>query len=152
MADKTVGLDVLPAGAGGLQIKYHDNGDGTFSEQVYSTGAGGGGSSLPATTNVSSAAYEKSHVIKASAGRLYSLTGYNSGVSQFYQMHDSSTLPADTAVPACVVWVAAGTNFSFDYGDVGRPFTNGIVICNSSTGPTKTIGATADSWFDAQIV
>jgi len=43
MADKTVGLDVLPAGAGGLQIKYHDNGDGTFSEQVYSTGSGGGG-------------------------------------------------------------------------------------------------------------
>jgi hypothetical protein len=116
------------------------------------TGGGGGGGSFPATTNVSSTAYEKSHVIKASAGRLYSLSGYNSGVAQFYQLHDSGTLPADNAVPVFIMSVPAASNFSIDYGDVGRAFTNGIVICNSSTGPTKTLGATADSWFDAQIV
>lgn len=134
----------------GIPVKYVDQGDGTFALKVATTGGGGG--STPTTTNVSSTAYAKSLVIKASAGRLYSLQGYNSGVAQFFQLHDATTLPADNAVPACIIFVPAQSNFSLDWGMVGRPFTTGIVVCNSSTGPTKTLGATADSWFDAQIV
>lgn len=134
----------------GIPVKYVDQGDGTFALKIATTGGGGG--STPTTTNVSSTAYAKSLVIKASAGRLYSLQGYNSGVAQFYQLHDAAALPADGAAPVCIIFVPAASNFSFDWGMVGRPFTTGIVICNSSTGPTKTLGATADSWFDAQIV
>lgn len=96
--------------------------------------------------------YATSLVIKPSAGRLKGLTGYNSkGTTQFIQLHDAISLPADLAIPKVILTVSATSNFSLDYGAVGRYFTAGIVVCNSSTGPTKTIGA-ADCWFDCQFV
>ena len=105
-----------------------------------------------ALTNNSTTAYATSLIIKASAGSLYIITGFNSKTTdQFIQLHDSATLPADTAIPKVIFRVAAGSNFSFDLGIYGRVFTSGIVVCNSSTGPTKTIGA-ADCWFDCQYI
>lgn len=103
-----------------------------------------------ASSNSASTAYVASQVVKASTGFLVGLTGYNSkNVGQFIQIHDSATLPADTAIPAAIVWVSPQSSFSLDLGTYGRNFVNGIVICNSSTGPTKTIGS-ADCWFDVQ--
>lgn len=102
--------------------------------------------------NVSTTAYATSLIIKPAKGRLYGLTGYNSkGSAQFIQLHDSATLPADTAVPVAIITVPATSNFSFDFGLRGRSFENGIVVCNSSTGPAKTIGS-ADIFVDAQVV
>ena len=109
-------------------------------------------STVTAASNASSTAYEASHVIKASSGTLYRLTGYNSKASaQFIQLHDAASLPADTAVPVLIFSVPATSNFSLDFGDSGMNFTTGIVVCDSSTGPTKTIGA-ADCFFSAQYV
>lgn len=106
--------------------------------------------STAAKTNISVAAYVSNKVIKASAGTLYRITGYNSSASaQFIQLHDSATLPVDTAVPVLVQKVAAGSNFTIEFGSIGRAFTTGIVVANSSTGPTLTIGS-ADLWIDAQ--
>lgn len=103
-----------------------------------------------APSNTTSIAYEASHVIKGSAGNCFGLSGYNSkGSAQFIQLLDSATLPADTAVPSVIFSVGASSNFSIDFGTYGRRFSTGIVICNSSTGPTKTIGS-ADCWFDVQ--
>lgn len=105
-----------------------------------------------AMNNVKTSAYAASLVIKAEEGTLYGLTGYNSNVAaQFIQLHNAASLPADTAVPDVIIRVAASSSFSLDYGTLGRHFPLGIVVCNSSTGPTKTIGA-ADCWFDAQVV
>jgi hypothetical protein len=103
-----------------------------------------------AATNRTTTAYAASLVVAANPAILRGVTGYNSGAAQFIQIHDAASLPADTAVPKVMFAVPAQSNFSIEFGISGRKFDTGIVICNSSAGPTKTIGA-ADCWFDAQI-
>lgn len=107
---------------------------------------------IPATApdNATSTVYATSLVVKAGAGVLFGIIGYNSKASaQFVLVHDAATLPADGAAPKIVLTVPATSNFSIDFGPFGRKFSTGIVLSNSSTGPTKTVGA-ADCWFDAQ--
>lgn len=104
-------------------------------------------SSTFAWDQVASTAYEASKVIKGSAGRIRDIRGYNSkGSAQFIQIHDSATLPADTAVPKFTFTVPATQNFTIDFGEDGWYCTTGLVVSNSSTGPTKTIGS-ADCFF-----
>jgi len=102
-------------------------------------------------TLVSSSAYEASHVLKASAGTLIAVIGYNSKASaQFIQLYNTSAVPADTAVPVLTFTVPATSNFSVDVPVSGLPFTTGICVANSSTGPTKTLGS-ADCFFTAVV-
>lgn len=108
-------------------------------------GASGGAST------VSSSALEASRVIKNSAGTLISLVGYNSkSSSQFIQIHNTTAVPADAAVPIYSFSVLPTANFSLDVPVFGIPFTTGICVCNSSTAPTKTVGS-ADCFFTAVI-
>ena len=102
--------------------------------------------------NSTSTAYSNNLLVSNRPSTLLGVTGYNSSVSdQFIQIHDATVLPADTAIPTVMFQVLAGDNFSVDFGSKGRIFDNGIVICNSSTATTKTIGA-SDCWFDAQFI
>jgi len=102
--------------------------------------------------NATTTAYAASLTISDVGVTVYGISGYNSKTSaQFIQLHDASALPADASIPSVVISVAASSNFSIDFGVHGRQFQNGAVICNSSTGPTKTIGS-ADCFFDVQYV
>lgn len=101
-------------------------------------------------SNINTSAYAASLVVKASAGKLFEIRGYNSLASaQFIQVHDAASLPADTAVPEEIITVPASSNFNIVFS-TGKSFSTGIVVCNSSTGPTKTIGA-ADLWVSAEF-
>ena len=104
-----------------------------------------------AGTNATVTAYATNLVVKASAGTVYMLSGYNSlATAQFIQIHNATALPADASIPSVIFYVPGLSNFSFDFGVYGRFFSTGVVVCNSTTGPTKTIGA-ANCWFDAQF-
>ena len=102
--------------------------------------------------NKNTSANAASLIAKATAGTAYVILGYNAKTSaQFIQVHDSATLPSDTAVPETVISVPASSNFSIDYGAYGKAFGSGIVVCNSSTQATKTVGTT-DCWFEVLYV
>lgn len=102
--------------------------------------------------NSSSPAYENARVVKAGAGTLFGFTVYNSSEDpQFIQWHDSQTIPADNSVPMGFISVPTVTSMGTAWVIPGRYFTRGIILVNSSTGPTLTIGS-ADCFFDAQYI
>lgn len=83
--------------------------------------------------------------------RVYGFTVYSTKASaQYVQMFDASGLPADTAVPILAFPVLANNFVGTYFGPMGRVFSRGLVLCNSSTDATKTIGS-ADCLFDVQL-
>jgi hypothetical protein len=101
--------------------------------------------------NANSGAQDNDLVIKSSPGILYGLTVYSNGVTQWIQLHNAASAPADAVVPLLVFEIAADTARTLDFGRHGRVFTTGIYVCNSTTDVTKTIGA-ANCIFDAQYI
>lgn len=98
-----------------------------------------------------SAVYEASRMAYAGECVLYGFHVYNSKVSQqFILLFDAEAIPADGQVPEVFWTVPASSQLDVAYTPHGRPHRQGITLCNSSTGPTKTIGA-ADCWFDVQL-
>lgn len=109
----------------------------------------------PSTTSVASevhttGANEASRVAKASAGVLYGFTVYNASASaQFYLVYNSTTVPVDGTQSAVTPLRCPATttcSSSTTGGQFPITMSTGIAISNSSTEPTKTIGA-ADSYF-----
>lgn len=100
--------------------------------------------------NKGSTALEASHLISANPTILIGLTGHNSGPDQYIQLHNAAAVPADGEVPKIVFKVLAASSFSLDYSPDGRVFSIGLVVCNSTTVGTLTIGST-DCWFDVQV-
>ena len=104
--------------------------------------------------NSHSIAYESFRVIKSGPGTLFGFSVYNSKISaQFVQLFDMEGVSqlATGAVPVFVMSVATVADREVSWVIPGRFFARGIVIANSSTGPTYTAGS-ADCWFDAQYI
>lgn len=100
------------------------------------------GGSISATTQ-----YAASLVVSTSSGVLQDFSGYNNGGAKFIQVHNGTAVPNNGATPVYFQAVAGTANFQY----LNRrpiPCTTGIVICNSTTGPTLTAG-TADCWIHA---
>lgn len=102
--------------------------------------------------NATTPALAASLIVKKNQAKLYGLTITNTKASsQFVQVFDAASLPADGTVPLFSLTVATGQSAGLYYGSVGRSFEQGIVVCNSSTQGSKTIGS-ADCLFDVQYV
>ena len=101
--------------------------------------------------NKSSIALSSSIVVKTGPGILYGFTVFNTNASnQYIHVFDAAQLPSDGSVPACV-FIATGTQQLPVNWIPGRTFTTGIILCNSTTAATKTLGA-SDCFFDCQFV
>ena len=107
------------------------------------------GSDLP--INKTSPALAASFIIKPTMGVLYGLTVTNTkAAAQFVLIFDSETVPGNGAVPLIAKSMAASDAVGFSWFP-GRTFTAGIVVCNSSSQATLTLGS-ADCLFDAQYI
>jgi hypothetical protein len=90
-------------------------------------------------------------VVKTGPGILYGFTFTSTlAAAQFVQVFDAATVPADGAVPILAKSCPASDAVAFSWLP-GRTFLVGIILCNSTTQGTKTIGA-VNSLFDAQFV
>ena len=104
---------------------------------------------ISATEFVYSSALASSIVIPGQV-LLYGFTASSTNAAaQFMLLFDAQEVPADSAIPIAFFPVAATSQAFSYYGSRGRRFTGGIVICNSSTAGTKTIGS-EDTIFDVQ--
>ena len=92
--------------------------------------------------NSAGGALVASRVISTGGCKLLSLMIYNSNAAaQFIQIHETATLPADTAVPALpAIAVGGNSTVNVDFGSSGIDL-DALTVCNSSTAATKTIGA-----------
>ena len=95
-----------------------------------------------ALTSATTTALAASLIAQASAGYLHKVTGY-SAAAGFLQVHNTTTLPANGAIPVIAVPVTAGGLVDLDFGLRGRFFSTGITLALSSTGPTLTIGGSS---------
>lgn len=87
---------------------------------------------------------------KAATGTFVSLVGVNTGAAQYILVFDAAALPANADATALFRFaVADGTttpqNFSLTF-TFGVPCNSGIVVCNSSTIASKTLGS-ANCYF-----
>ena len=99
--------------------------------------------------NSTSVAAENHRIVTTGPALLVGFSA-SSTTAQFIQFFDASLVPADNAVPLPPFAITAGGSVSFTWTPP-RYFANGIVICNSTSQLTKTLGA-ADTLFDVQYV
>lgn len=71
--------------------------------------------------------------------------------AQYIQVFDQTTLPSNGAIPEMLLQAAATSDKFVSYSLPGRFFRTGVVIANSTTAATLTIGA-ADCFFDVQYI
>jgi hypothetical protein len=88
---------------------------------------------------------EANHLLKSSAGILYSLLVTSGATAGYLLVYDSATVPSDGAVtPNGCYAVPASTTQSIAEINYPAPFVNGVAVVFSTTGCfTQTSSATA---------
>lgn len=83
-----------------------------------------------------------SRVISTTPIKLLSVIVLNTGAAQYIQLFETTTVPADTAVPVIpAVYVGASSTVQFDF--INGLDLDALSISRSSTAGTKTIGGGA---------
>lgn len=101
--------------------------------------------------NATTSAITNSIIVKPTSGLLYGFTVTNTNAGgQFVLVFDQNTVPSNGSVPILAAAVAA-SSFVPMVWIPPRAFRNGIVLCNSTTNASLTIGA-ADCIFDVQYI
>jgi len=99
--------------------------------------------------NANSRAQAASLVVKGSPGLLFGFT-VSSTAAQWIQLFDAPTAPSNGDVPTLSLAVTAGAQIGVAWIPP-RGCRQGIVVCNSSTQHTLTLG-TATCIFDVQFI
>ncbi len=104
-------------------------------------------------SNYTSPSLEASKIVSAVPCKLFVISGFNTLASdQYIHIFNSTTLPANGTKPLFVLYASGGSTFGYTAPALyGRYFSTGLVICNSTTLATKTLGA-ADCSFDIQYL
>jgi hypothetical protein len=104
-------------------------------------------------SNYTSSALEASKIVSAVPCKLFVISGFSTLASdQYIHIFNSATLPANGTKPDIVLYASAGSTFGYTSPALyGRYFSTGLVICNSTTLATKTLGA-ANVSFDIQYL
>lgn len=92
------------------------------------------------------------NALLAAAGQtyLFGFTVYSSKLAaQFVLLFDANAIPANGAVPLFALPVSSSNFVSTSYSDTPRSMEAGIVVCNSSTDTSLTLGS-ADCFIDVQ--
>jgi len=85
--------------------------------------------------------------VTTEGAKLFSVVGYsNLGAVQYIQLWDLASYASVSGAPLICVAVAADSHFWLEF-PTGRQFTNGILVANSTTAITHTVGA-ADCLLD----
>jgi hypothetical protein len=93
-------------------------------------------------TAKTSATTVASLAVKATPGTLYWLFVVNgAGATNYVQVHNAATLPANTAVPLATVGTLAASASGFYVFNPGLYCSTGIVVAKSTTAATLTAGA-----------
>lgn len=97
-----------------------------------------------ASARVHSAGALTSMIVSAAPGELIRLrVTNNTSTAGYVQIHDSATLPADTAVPLISVPLAASADKEIEL----VPVATGCVVAISTTNATLTISTNAATMF-----
>jgi hypothetical protein len=113
--------------------------------------AGGAVAQTAVAPSTASSAAEACHVYKASAGTIYSLSGY-AGVAGWIMVFNLTAAPSDGAVtPVAWNYIAAAGAWSISYGVTPATMSTGVVACLSSTGPLTKTAASTNTVFAGQV-
>lgn len=107
-------LPALPVGANKIGLI----------EQVPGSSSSGG---TTTTRILSAGATDNATIVKASAGKLYRITGQNKRASSiFIKLYNKATAPTSGDTPVITEEVLASSRFVLDWSNLGRYFSTGI--------------------------
>jgi hypothetical protein len=131
-----------------VKIRWIDQGDGTFAQLVgsrpHASSAIGG---IPSVARLLSAASStNATLVKATAGRLYKVQGYNAAAAvRYIKLYNKATAPTvGTDTPAVTLALGPSAAFTLDLSNIGLYFATGIgfgLTVNSADADTTALTA-----------